>query len=1182
MARQVGVCGLADEPGLLYHCRQYVVAEPVPFSLLRRWVAGNAVVQEAVARVESLRCRGGVKKRPPTHEEIAGSARAALLLGKGCDFRQCYKEYIRESGGGWHPDPEHFMFWDWVLGPGWEGAEAVPEGPARDELAVLCADAFAFSPLPEGGVCGAGACGAPEGETLLEVAAALRVADAAALEKLSRAGSPEARAAGELLAGKGAAAQARFEEILGRAEDNRYRLVRQHGMPLIIYALVSGVLAGGSPRFLRAWLSYARYMIPYIYAPSMSRREGEMMRFLNNLELVDSLVNRNGSMALEPELRYALSHLPFAMVYGSLPAYVRRQVKAETLAEAVESLSAAGMRLLAHYGAAGLLQAGELSPRWRQRMEALLLEMDKGVGRTLPAPSTQRALADLRELVHKHARQGYLPLQVPDALTPVLAASRTAEGVLISLDGWAYPGDTPDSDALRCLQKYATNGEVALEGASPVEFTRLFVSLQPQVDIVGNLALPGEPVENAAPQPVLLLAHLNGGNCLASLRLRLWPGATPFMTPGCGLELPVLEGADGVPLALRRNIRDEWRLVEKTTRALQRGGLVEAGRLAHGTLSINGFAALAELLGLCRKLGLEVCWERDHALRLHQPQGGLSLRMGQRDAAWLELGGGLPVDEGRVLELSTLLKGFARREGNVLGLEDGEYVLLNPALERQLALLELVWQEKRGRQGLSAAALPLLDALDAAAAPAAEPAAPPTRLQATLRPYQLAGFRWLAERAEMGLGALLADDMGLGKTVQVLACLLHAAQLPGAGAALVVAPVSLLANWAEEAARFAPSLQVITYEPKKADALVNAAAGTLVLASYGQISSRQEDFAALAWDVLVLDEAQAIKNPDSQRARAVCSLTARCRFCLTGTPIENSQLELWTQMRFLNHGLLGTRAAFQRRFGKAKAGEHALLRQVLAPLVLRRTKAEVLTQLPPLTESTEWVEFSREERALYESLRRAAVKKLGQGCDGSSAGVGILAELTRLRRACCHGKLVLDGFAGGSAKLAAMTERVEELRAAGRRVLIFSQFTDVLDLAGEALHERGVTCLRLDGGTPARQRQAAVKSFQQGGADAFLISLKAGGAGLNLTTADYVMLLDPWWNPAVEAQAAGRAHRMGQGQPVTLCRFMVRGTVEERILELHKEKRELAEHILSGTGPALSIKALRELLKPGA
>ncbi len=1172
-AREVG-CNLRETEGVQAVGRGGEVLCPVPFLTLRHWVKADESVQQAVAQVLALRGRRGVKTRSLTRAEIAGSARGALLLGKARAFMLYYRDYVRQCDKDRFYDPGHMFFWDSVLGPGWEGIAAVPEGAARDEALPLLATAFAFFKLPPGcGPAGFSSRAVPN-EEWLEAAAALRAADHGGLNAPPAADSLPAGAARDMLTGTIERARKKFERLLGRSEDLRYRILGHHGFPLLIYALLAGVLGGGNRQFLQVWFGAARYAVEYVFPPSMVKEQREMMSFLDSLELVDALVNRLAVQSGDVYCFGSLSSLPFAMAYGSLPAYLRRKLEPAALAAGVEELSGRGLHLLARYGATGLCMSGELCSEWQARMDILSAgDMKRSVW---GEPVTVRACRELEASV----LQQESPIQEPHVQTLVLTASRTADGAVIELPEDICPGEKePLPHSLRCMLKYADGGRLVLEGASPVELTRLFASLLSQVEIVGSLVASGEAIRAAAPEPVLLLAHLGGGACQAALRLRLLPGAAPLLPAGCGLAEPVLEGEGGTPLAVRRNMADEWRVLEQSTERLKDAGLSGAETLLRGSLTLPGFDALAKGLRICREAGVECCWAKGYELCLHQPPGGLDLRCGQRQGEWLELGGGLPVDEGRVLELSALLEAYAQREEGPLRLGTHEYVLLNPTLEHQLTLVELIRQENKGRQGISASAIPLLESLERERAETGAqrpPVSTPGSLQATLRPYQAEGYRWLVQRAEQGMGALLADDMGLGKTVQVLACLLHAAEQPGSGPALVVAPVSLLGNWAEEAARFAPTLKVTLYTSSGREALAGAEGGSLVLASYGQIVSRPEDFRAVEWGGLVLDEAQAIKNPDSRRAKAVCALRAHARFCLTGTPIENSLLDLWSQMRFLNPGLFGTRADFLRRFRKRKQHDLTLLRQVLAPLVLRRSKADVLRQLPPLTETVEWVDFSREERALYESLRRSALRKLGPGEE--AGGIGILAELTRLRRACCHGKLVLEDFAGNSSKLAAMTMRVAELRVAGRRALIFSQFTDVLDLAQQALQTAGISYLRLDGSTPAAQRSKVVRAFQNGGADSFLISLKAGGAGLNLTAADYVILLDPWWNPAVEAQAAGRSHRLGQQQAVTLCRFMVRGTVEERILALHRDKKELAESILRGMGESLSQANLRALL----
>ncbi len=1180
LAAQAGI-PLNDDSHLEERFRNYTVLKAPPFLKLKRWIAAHPAVQAAMEQVESQRRREGARKRKLSHDELAGSARAALLLGRGKDFQRCYQLYTHEQPYEWHPDPQHLLFWDAVLGPGWQGADAVPEGAARDEIVLLTAEACAFFAIPQGAARGTGLCGAPAGVEMLEMAAALRAVQPEELLEREQRGCRLAPAVCELMNGRFAEAQQQFVSIFRRGVDCCYSVVAGHGMPLLLYALVGGVLGGGNARYIEAWFGQVRYAVEFVFPPCMGRECREMIRFLDNLQQVDAIVNRQGCPLLEPDLGGPLSCLPFALVYRILPSILRQKFSASQLADAVLSLKRQGLELFARWGACGLTGAAGLSAKQESALSALRQRVPGG-HIPLPVPMAERAVSDLMEIA---SRQRQCPKSlywgIPGTQRTVKASLMAAGGVMIragNVDVW----DEATTAALLCMASYARNGTLLLEGCTPAEFTRLFTALQGQVNVVGSLAAEDDVVQEPHPEAVLLFSREWEHSFRVAFRLRLLPGTEPLMLPGCGLEIPVLVDASGSAIPVQRDMKKERVLLKKVAVRLQQCGLSWAGELLHGEVPIKDFDALAGVLQVCREQGVECCWEKGQTLRLYHPQGGLSLQPGKEHGSWFELGGGLPVDEGRVWELSALLEAFSSREGKALVLGEGEYVLLTPALERQLALLTLVSHEKHGRRGVASAAIPLLEAVkrqeESPEAPTAAPVALPEGLQATLRPYQEAGFRWLAERAQMGVGALLADDMGLGKTVQVLALLLHVAQRADSGPFLVIAPVSLLGNWAEEAVRFAPSLRVITFDPKCPEALEEAGCGTLVLASYGQVTARLKDIAAHMWELLVLDEAQAIKNPDAQRSQAVCALKARTRLCLTGTPVENSLLDLWSQMRFLNPGLFGTRAAFQRRFKRAKAEELALLRQSLSPLVLRRTKSEVLKQLPALTETVDWVDFSAEERSLYESLRRAAVDKLGEAGEGTDR-ISILAELTRLRRACCHGRLALPEFTGSSAKLAAMAARVSELRASGRRVLIFSQFTDVLDLAEETLREQNISWVRLDGSTPTAQRNAAVRRFQQGKADAFLISLKAGGTGLNLTAADYVMLLDPWWNPAVEAQAAGRSHRIGQKQPVTLCRFMVRDTVEERILALHRDKKELAEQVLSGQAEAMSLANLRVLLQ---
>jgi superfamily II DNA or RNA helicase len=439
----------------------------------------------------------------------------------------------------------------------------------------------------------------------------------------------------------------------------------------------------------------------------------------------------------------------------------------------------------------------------------------------------------------------------------------------------------------------------------------------------------------------------------------------------------------------------------------------------------------------------------------------------------------------------------------------------------------------------------------------------PADLRAELRPYQREGVRWLACLGRLGLGALLADDMGLGKTVQALAAL--------SGRTLVVAPTSLLGNWEEELARFRPALRGDVYHG--AGRALDASAD-VTLTSYALLRRDREVLGAVAWDTVVLDEAQAIKNPESQVAQAAVALTGARRITLTGTPVENRLDELWSQLHFLNPGLLGGRTHFDERYAKpiaagdAAAGEQLRLR--IRPFVLRRRKAEVAPELPPRTEAVLHAALSEEERAVYDAVAASVRAEVLAQLERPGGVIAALELLLRLRQACCHPRLLPGQTLDRSAKLELLVDRLETSAAEGHKALVFSQWTSFLDLVEPALEAAGLGFVRLDGAT--RDRSGVVASFQAAsGPPVFLVSLKAGGTGLNLTAADHVFLLDPWWNPAVEEQAADRAHRIGQDKPVFVYRLVAAGTVEERILVLQAKKRALAEGALAGTAGAATL-----------
>ena len=477
-----------------------------------------------------------------------------------------------------------------------------------------------------------------------------------------------------------------------------------------------------------------------------------------------------------------------------------------------------------------------------------------------------------------------------------------------------------------------------------------------------------------------------------------------------------------------------------------------------------------------------------------------------------------------------------------------------------------------------------------------EPMPEPPGFRATLRGYQREGLAWLGFLADLDLGGILADDMGLGKTVQVLAHLLSEKQRGRlAQPALIVAPTSLVTNWREEAERFTPDLSVLVlHGPGRAQQHARIPDHDLVITTYPLLPRDEDALAAHEYSLVVLDEAQAIKNAKSLAAKSVRKLPARRRLAMTGTPLENHLGELWAQFDAVEPGLLGNLRDFTRFYRTpiekhSNAEKRDRLKRRIAPLLLRRRKEDVLKDLPPKTEIVRAVELDGAQRELYETLRLtqhervlAEVRKRGL----AQSGIIVLDALLKLRQACCDPRLVkLEGArrVKESAKLELLLELVDSLVDEGRRVLVFSQFAEMLALIGSALDARKLPWQTLTGQTPARQRGDLVKHFQAGKVPLFLISLKAGGVGLNLTAADTVIHYDPWWNPAVERQATDRAHRIGQDKAVFVYKLICKGTVEEKIQALQQRKAELARAVLEGDGTqALSFDEsdLADLFEP--
>ena len=545
----------------------------------------------------------------------------------------------------------------------------------------------------------------------------------------------------------------------------------------------------------------------------------------------------------------------------------------------------------------------------------------------------------------------------------------------------------------------------------------------------------------------------------------------------------------------------------------------------------------------------------------------------------------LPLPDGRLLSLPlgrirpTLRALMEMYEGGGIGV-DGDRIGFSRLDAANLAELEeRAGLDLKGGETLLALGKQLRDA-----GGSIPQAVIPKSFQGSLREYQSRGVDWLQFLRAAGLGGILADDMGLGKTVQTLAHLLieqkeGRLKLP----ALIVCPTSLIPNWTMEAEKFAPSLGVLAlHGPARKDQFRNIKKHDLILTTYPLLARDHEVLVEQDWHAVILDEAQTIKNPNAETTRQVLRLKAKQRLCLSGTPLQNHLGELWSLFDFLSPGFLGSQRGFRARYRTPieKHGDvarQAILNKRVRPFMLRRTKEEVATELPPKTEIVESVEMEQAQRAIYDGIRlamhsrvRAAIADKGL----ARSGIIILDALLKMRQACCDPRLLklkaVEKAKAGSAKLDRLAEMLRIMVSEGRRILIFSQFTEMLGLIEQRLWDEKIEYVMLTGDT--KDRKTPVKQFQAGKVPVFLISLKAGGVGLNLTAADTVIHYDPWWNPAAEDQATDRAHRIGQEKNVFVHRLVTLGTIEEKMEVLKEKKRSLVAAVLDADhGGALKM-----------
>lgn len=683
--------------------------------------------------------------------------------------------------------------------------------------------------------------------------------------------------------------------------------------------------------------------------------------------------------------------------------------------------------------------------------------------------------------------------------------------------------------------------------------------------------------------------------------VRPFAGKGPTYAPGKGGET-VFSVVEGRRTRTHRDLKHEQRRLDQAVSACH----------ALTSATWDSAAWMLEDPGHCLEFltdlqaledNVVVEWPQGEKFRVsHQASAdklALKLRK-QRD--WFSIEGELRVDENLVLSLRELLEKVENADGRFVQIGDKQFLALTDRFKQRIEeLADYTDQHGKGLRFHPTRA-PALEALIKEAgsvsadrnwtdrleqfreAQALDPKVP-TTMQAELRDYQADGYRWAARLAAWGAGACLADDMGLGKTLQALTVSVERAPH---GPTLVVAPTSVCQNWMEEARRFTPTLKPIYFGPGDREKMVQGLNGfDLLVCSYGLLHQEAELLGGVEWQTIVLDEAQAIKNRETMRSRAAMGLSGDFKMITTGTPIENHLGELWNLFNFINPGLLGSSESFVKKYAapihqRDNREAKMRLKRLIQPFILRRTKSAVLEELPPRTEITLRVEMSQYERALYEAMRQRAMDSV-EGRDESAGQkhLRILAEIMKLRRACCHPSLVQPDANILGSKLETFTETVSELVENGHKALVFSQFVDHLSIVRKHLDGLKIEYRYLDGSTPPRERKRQVDRFQAGEGDLFLISLRAGGQGLNLTAADYVIHMDPWWNPAVEDQASDRAHRIGQLRPVTIYRLVMKDTIEEKIVDLHAAKRDLADNLLEGSDLSgkMSADELLELIQ---
>ena len=731
---------------------------------------------------------------------------------------------------------------------------------------------------------------------------------------------------------------------------------------------------------------------------------------------------------------------------------------------------------------------------------------------------------------------------------------------------------------------------------SLAKLSELGIEVYSDMSISENSNITVEEVSADSRIRIQLLPY--GDGLKAELFSKPFGDPPPYCKPGKGGNMLIRNGDNNVQFQVKRALKEEASNENTLMNAIQS---LESLSIHDGIISFDNPADSLFLL--------DIILEHSDISVVEWPEGikykllgkadfkNLNLQLEGSGIDWFSLHGELKIDEATIISLQQLLSLTEKRYGRFVELSPGEFIALSDELKKRLSDLHVYGNiSAKGVKINKFASIALKDLFDKSENLQADKkwkdfsklvektkmtdTPVPSSLEAELRPYQEEGFRWMTRLATWGCGACLADDMGLGKTIQALAVLLSRADK---GPALVVCPLSVTGNWINEVNRFAPSLQVKTLgASNRKQTLDSLQEGDLLITSYGLLLSEEELFKDTDFATIVLDEAHTIKNVASKTSQAIMQLNASFKIALTGTPVQNHLHEIWTLFNFINPGLLGTFTHFTSRFIKNSDNQtQNHLKKLISPFILRRTKAKVMDELPPKTEITKKISLSDDEIAFYEALRRNALDNINSLPDGGTKKLQILVEITKLRQACCNPLLVNKDIKITSSKLSTFVDIINELIENNHRALVFSQFVKHLSIVRDELDKMQIKYQYLDGSTSATERNKRVSNFQKGEGELFLISLKAGGLGLNLTAADYVIHLDPWWNPAVEDQASDRSHRIGQTRPVTIYRLVAEDTIEEKIIRLHNTKRDLADSLLEGSDMSsrLSMKELMELVE---